>query len=70
MRRCFKYFPSIKKSVCNQRIICAAETRGRSFRFGALAPPAFRCIFAGENVAAAEVLRALYKALAFSRGVW
>lgn len=33
MGRCFEYFPSIKKSVCNQRIICAVETRGRRFLF-------------------------------------
>lgn len=33
MRHCFKYFQNIRKSACNQRIICAVETRGRSFRF-------------------------------------
>lgn len=33
MRRCFKYSQSIRESACNQRIICAVETRGRSFRF-------------------------------------
>lgn len=33
MRHCFKYSQNIRKSACNQRIICAVETRGRSFRF-------------------------------------
>lgn len=77
MRHCFKYSQNIRKSACNQRIICAVETRGRSFRFPLRAVhwhrprfPSFRCIFAGENVAAADVLHVLYKELAFSRGVW
>jgi len=32
--------------------------------------PSFRCIFAGENVAAAEILLPFYKPLAFSGTMW
>lgn len=58
------------QSAYNMRCRDAREKIPVSLAGGALAPPAFRCIFAGENVAAAEVLRVFYKALAFSRGVW
>lgn len=77
MRHCFKYSQNIRKSACNQRIICAVETRGRSFRFPLRAVlmhrprfPSFRCIFAGENAAAAEILLPFYKPLAFSGTMW
>lgn len=49
MRRCFKYSQNIRKSACNQRIICAVETRGRSFRFPLRAVHQHRPRFAAHS---------------------
>ena len=49
MRHCFKYFQNIRKSVCNQRIICAVETRGRRFLFPLRAVLVYRPRFAAYS---------------------